>query len=109
MIEISRIKEVLKEKQMFKLEYFDKKKYFIDSFIQTYEIIFYVYESALGTAKLQGQSTNELETLVYELKRYKGESILSVSINPLEKGGDYLTILIEPPNGKIIGVHSKIG
>lgn len=108
MVTIEKVKELLKDREEYKNEYFDTKKYLIGSFIQDYEIIFYVYDSALGTAKLQGQETVELDFIVRELKNYKGNKILSISINPVDGKGDYVTILTDPFLKSILGIYRKI-
>jgi len=104
---MEKVKELLKERKEYKNEYFDNRKYLIDSFVQKYDNIFYIYSSALGTAKLQGQDTAELNSLIRGLKNYKGDNVLSISIDPVDGKGDYVTILTDPKMKSIIGIHRK--
>lgn len=101
------VKELLKDRNEYKNEYFDTKKYLIDSFVQDYDIIFYIYDSALGTARLQGQDTVELDFIIRELKNYKGNKILSICIDPVDGKGDYVTILTDPNMKSILGIYRK--
>lgn len=105
---INRVKEILKERELFRDEYFDKNKYVIDSFSQEYDRIFYIYDSALGTTKLQGLDTKEFEKIVQELKKCNLKKILTISISPKVFEGDYITILTDTSIKQILGIHKKI-
>ena len=107
MDKIEELKELMKKREEYKEEYFNADKYEIKSFVQDYDIIFYVYDSALGTAKLQGQDTAQLVHIIKELNRYKGKKILSISIAPVNREGDYVTILTDPEMKSILGIYIK--
>ena len=107
MDKIKELKELMKKREEYKEEFFNADKYVIKSFIQDYDIIFYVYDSALGTAKLQGQDTAQLVHIIKELNRYKGKKILSILINPVKGKGDSIIVLTDPEMENIIGIYKK--
>jgi ABC-type Fe3+/spermidine/putrescine transport system ATPase subunit len=109
---INKAEEILKEKGYYKNVYFDQNEYKIDSFLQTTEIIFNVYDMALGTMKLQGQENIELKNIVDKISNYKENEILTISIYPINYinntiDDDYITILVNPSMSFLIGIYEK--
>jgi len=104
---LDKIKKLLIEREEIKEEYFDAKKYRISTFVLEFDRIFDIYDLAQGSAELMRRDTTSLDCILSELKKYKGEQVLTISIDPIHGKGEDVTILTDPEIKNFIGIYKK--